>query len=154
MPVTMVEEHLGERIHMQTFLQFYEQEIQPPIRAIDIFLKTETQPYNHQQVADLLCVSKAQLLEIMQQEKLAIITKGTFFHIMQSLPSFFCKMFCREISCGVTSAYSLQEISYIYDLEPKAVEVAAKKIGKFQFFSAELPMIFEEIMISDKQYRF
>ncbi|WMI81552.1 hypothetical protein [Anaerotignum sp. MB30-C6] len=138
---------------MQTFLEFYQREIQPRIGAIDVFLKTEPQPYDLGQVADLLCLSTTELLKIMEQEKFAIIMKGTFLHLMQISPSPFCKMFRREVSRGMASAYSVQDISYIYDLALKDVEVAAEKIGKCCFSSGELPLLFEEIFISDKQYR-
>jgi len=138
---------------MQTFLEFYQREIQPKIAAIDIFLKTELQPYELGQVADLLCLSTTELSKIMEQEKFAIITKGTFLHLMQISPSPLCKMFRREVSRGMSAEYSLQEISYIYDLKLKDVEVAAEKVGKSRFSTAELPLLFGEIFISDKQYR-
>ncbi len=138
---------------MQTFLEFYKREIQPRIEAIDIFLKSEQQPYDMGQVAELLCLSATELTDILEQEKLAIITKGTFLHLMQIAPSPFCKMFRREVSRGMSNTYTVQEISYIYDLAPKDVEVAAEKIGKKCFSSAELPLLFGEIFISDKQYR-
>ncbi|WP_352400568.1 hypothetical protein [Anaerotignum sp.] len=138
---------------MQTFLEFYKREIQPRIEAIDIFLKSEPQPYEMGQVAELLCLTAPELTKMLEQEKLAIITKGTFLHLMQIAPSPFCKMFRREVSCGMSNTYTLQEISYIYDLAPKDVEVAAEKIGKDRFSSAELPLLFGEIFISDRQYR-
>lgn len=138
---------------MQTFLDFYQRVIQPKIAAIDIFLKTETQPYAQEQVSELLCLSATELTNILEQEKLAIITKGTFLHLMQTGPSLICKMFGRELSRGMSASYSPQEISYIYDLELKDVEAAAEKLGKNCFLPAELPLIFGEIVISDKQYR-
>ncbi|WP_304507177.1 hypothetical protein [Anaerotignum sp.] len=138
---------------MQTFLEFYQREIQPKIAAIDVFLKTEPQPYDQEQVSNLLCLSTTELLELMEREKIAIITKGMFLHLMQIGSSPLCKMFRREVSCGMSAVYSLQEISYIYDLAQKDVEEAADKIGKSQFSSAELPSLFGEIFISDKQYR-
>lgn len=138
---------------MQTFLEFYQREIQPKIGAIDVFLKTESQPYEQGQVSDLLCLSITEVSELLEREKIAIITKGTFLHLMQIGSSPLCKMFRREVSSGMSVAYSLQEISYIYDLALKDVEEAAEKIGKFEFSSAELPLLFGEIFISDKQYR-
>lgn len=138
---------------MQTFLEFYQREIQPKIAAIDIFLKTESQPYTQEQVSELLCLSMTELSNILEQEKLALITKGTFLHLMQTAPSLICRMFHREVSRGMSSLYSVKEISYIYDLELKAVEAAAEKLGKSFFSPAELPLIFGEIVISDKQYR-
>lgn len=138
---------------MQTFLDFYQREIQPKIAAIDIFLKTEPQPYAHEQITNLLSLSTEELEEILEKEKLAVITKGTFFHLMQIAPSTICKMFRREVFRGMAAAYSLKDISYIYDLALKDVEEAAGKLGKTHFSSAELPLLFGEIFISDKQYR-
>ena len=39
---------------MITFLDYYEQEIQPQIAAIDIFLKSEEPPYDKEIVGELL----------------------------------------------------------------------------------------------------
>ncbi|MDD3394716.1 MAG: hypothetical protein EOM28_11150 [Clostridia bacterium] len=138
---------------MQTFLEYYQREIQPKIAAIDIYLKTELQPYPKAEVSKLLCLSTTELTTILEQEKLAIITKGTFLHLMQIAPSPFCKMFRREVSHGMSASYSVQEISYIYDLARKDVEAAAEKLGKSCFSPSELPLLFGEIFISDKQYR-
>lgn len=138
---------------MQTFLEYYQREIQPKIAAIDIYLKTESQPYSEAEISKLLCLSITELTTILEQEKLAIITKGTLLHLMQIAPSPFCKMFHREVSHGMSASYSVQEISYIYDLAQKDVEAAAEKLGKSCFSPSELFLLFGEIIISDKQYR-
>ncbi|MBR6651995.1 MAG: hypothetical protein IKL30_02400 [Anaerotignum sp.] len=39
---------------MLTFLDYYEQEIQPQIAAIDIFLKSEEPPYDADIIGELL----------------------------------------------------------------------------------------------------
>ena len=138
---------------MQTFLDFYQREIQPKIAAIDVFLKTEPQPYSESLVSELLCLTAVELSNILEQEKLSIITKGTFLHLMQIGPSPICRMFRRELSRGISTLYSPKEISYIYDLKLKDVEAAAEKLEKDCFSPGELPLLFGEIVISDKQYR-
>ncbi len=138
---------------MQTFLEFYQREIQPKIAAIDVFLKTEPQPYAAAQVSELLSIPSTELSHLLEQEKLLIITKGTFLHLMQIGSSPICRMFRREVSRGISMSYSPKEISYIYDLKLKDVEAAAEKLGKNYFSSRELPLLFGEIVISDKQFR-
>lgn len=135
---------------MQTFFEYYQKEIQPKLMAIDVFLKTEPQPYGIGKVACLLGISREDLHGLLDQEKLAIITRGTFFYLLQIAPTPFCRMFYREVACGMPQRYSPKEISYIYDLDRRAVEGVARRIGRESFSPCELMGLFEEIRVSDK----
>ena len=55
---------------MQTFLDYYEQEIQPQIAAIDIFLKSEEPPYDAEIVGELLEIPSQEWQELLQQAEI------------------------------------------------------------------------------------
>lgn len=135
---------------MQTFLEYYQQEIRPRIMAIDTFLKSEPQPYAVEQVAHLFHLSATELGQLLDQEKFMIITRGVFLHLMQLAPAPFCRMFGREISCGMPTVYSPDDISYIYGIEIGLVQGAATKLGRKYFSATELMDLFGEIMIPEK----
>ena len=68
---------------MQTFLDYYEQEIQPQIAAIDIFLKSEEPPYDADIVGELLEIPPLEWQQMLQEEKISFITRGIFFQLMK-----------------------------------------------------------------------
>lgn len=138
---------------MQTFFEYYQRTIQPKLAAIDVFLKTEPQPYRHKMVAELLDITETELAMLMQREKLAIITKGTFMQLLQLAPSAHCAMLGREVRCGMPRIYSVAVIAYIYDLRLADVAAAAKACGQRKFTAKELPELFRHIFISDKRCR-
>ena len=80
---------------MQTFLDYYEQEIQPQIAAIDIFLKSEEPPYDSDIVGELLEISPAEWQALLQEEQITFITRGIFFQLLKRGNSPLCGMFRR-----------------------------------------------------------
>lgn len=136
-----------------TFLDYFQQMIQPQLAAIDLFLKTEEQPYAVQTVAALLGTTPSELEGILEQEKLSLITKGVFFRLMRQGSSPLCQMLDREIRCGSPRHYSPEAISYIYDLDIGDVLAAAAQTGGGTFESSQLADLFSRIQVSDRVYR-
>lgn len=139
---------------MQTFLEYYEQKIQPQIAAIDLFLKTEEPPYDSDAVAGLLGVPASEWKELMQQEKVVFLTKGVFFQLMQRGSSPLCGMFRRAVEWNLPEEYTLEMVSYIFGIELDAVRRAASKLGQTVFLEKMLPQVFAEISLAETQYPF
>lgn len=137
---------------MQTYLEYYEKEIAPRIRAIDVFLKTEPQPYHMADVARLLMLSKEKLAQLAEEKKIEFLSTGTFLFFLLKTDSPICNLITRELDIGSPQVYSVEDISYIYHLEKEDVKTAAEEMGQFQFLSTELLELFRYITISDKQY--
>ena len=139
---------------MQTFLDYYEQEIQPQIAAIDIFLKTEEPPYDGETVGALLEIPSKEWQQLLQAEKISFLTRGIFFQLMKRGSSPLCGMFRRSAELYLPEAYTPEVIAYIFDLPIEPVRKAAKELGQATFIDAELPKIFSKISLAETRYLF
>lgn len=138
---------------MQTFLEYFQQIIQPQLAAIDLFLKTEEPPYSVQATAALLDVAQGELEGLLAREKLSLITKGVFLRLMRQGSSPLCRMLDRELRCGSPESYSPETVSYIYGLDICDVLTAAEKLGESSFSGSQLTELFGQIQVSDRVYR-
>lgn len=147
---------------MQTYLDYYNQEISPKIQALDIFLKTQKEPYSWDVVADFLGLELEELSYILKKEKFGVITKGVFFYLMHRLDGSFSiisTMIHREMERnknnknfhGNKDYYSIEEISHIYLIEKNTLELVAETIGKSKFTYEELNILFEKISINQSK---
>ncbi len=130
---------------MKTFMDQYKKQIEPQINAIDLFLKTETPPYSPKKSAQILHISNQELEHIMAEEGISVITHQSFFQIMKKGSSSICRMFARELECGIPRFYSVENISYIYNLDVSAVIHASQKIGLNYFSEPMLKTLFQYI---------
>lgn len=139
---------------MQTFLDYYEQEIQPQIAAIDIFLKSEEPPYDSDIVGELLEIAPEEWQAILQEEKITFITRGIFFQLMKRGNSPLCGMFRRATELYLPEAYTPEVIAYIFDLPIEPVRKATEKLGQTTFTEKMLPQIFSEISLAEIRFPF
>lgn len=137
---------------MQTFLDYYEQEIQPQIAAIDIFLKSEEPPYDSDIVGDLLDIPPSEWQQVLQEEKITFITRSIFFQLMKRGNSPLCGMFRRATELYLPEAYTAEVIAYIFDLPIESVRKAAEKLGQKTFTDEMLPQIFSEISLAETRF--
>ena len=139
---------------MQTFLEYYEQEIQPQIAAIDIFLKSEEPPYDKEIVGELLDIPPARWEQILQEEKISFITRGIFFQLMKRGNSPLCGMFRRATELYLPEAYTPEVVSYIFGLEIEPVRKAAGELGQITFTEDQLPRLFSKISLAETRFLF
>ena len=139
---------------MQTFLDYYEQEIQPQIAAIDIFLKSEESPYDPVIVGKLLDIPEWEWQQMLQEEKISFITRGIFFQLMKRGSSPLCGMFRRATELYLPEAYTPEVIAYIFDLPIEPVRKAAKELGEKTLTDAMLPQVFSKISLAETRYLF
>ena len=139
---------------MQTFLDYYEQEIQPQIAAIDIFLKSEESPYDPVIVGKLLDIPEWKWQQMLQEEKISFITRGIFFQLMKRGSSPLCGMFRRATELYLPEAYTPEVIAYIFDLPIEPVRKAAEELGEKTLTDAMLPQVFSKISLAETRYLF
>ena len=139
---------------MQTFLDYYEKEIQPQIAAIDIFLKTEEPPYDSEIVGALLEIPAEEWQQLLRKEKISLITKGVFFHLMKQGSSPLCGMFRRAVELYLPEVYTPEVIAYIFDLPIETVRKAAEELGQETFTEAMLPQMFSKISLAEIRFPF
>ena len=139
---------------MITFLDYYEQEIQPQIAAIDIFLKSEEPPYDMDIVGELLEIPASEWQELLRKEKISFITRGIFFQLMKRGNSPLCGMFRRATELYLPEAYTAEIIAYIFDLPIDSVRKAAEELGRNVFTEAMLPQVFSKISLAETRFPF
>lgn len=138
---------------MQTFLDYYQSEIQPQIAAIDLFLKTEEPPYDSNIVGELLDIPSEEWEEILQKEKISFLTRGIFFQLMKRGSSPLCGMFRRAVELGLPVEYTAEITSCIFDLPLDAVQKAARELGLRTFTEEMLHPLFSKIRLCETRYR-
>ncbi len=138
---------------MQTFLDYYQQEIQPHIAAIDIFLKSEEPPYDATVVGELLEISPAEWEWLLQEEGVTYITRVIFFQLMKRGSSPLCEMFRRAAELYLPQAYTPEVIAYIFDLPIGSVRRAAEELGEKTFTEEMLPELFSKISLDEIRFR-
>lgn len=130
---------------MGTYLDYYKSEICPKIEALDIFLKSQSEPYSWNEVAKVLDISYKQLVIILEEHKLKLITKGVFFYLLHKFEPNFSVMLSREMQHSNKDIYSIEEISYIYLIDLEYIQEVAQNLGKMEFSHDELTILFDKI---------
>ena len=139
---------------MITFLDYYEQEIQPQIAAIDIFLKSEEPPYDKEIVGELLEIPPQEWQSLLEEEKISFITRGIFFQLMKRGNSPLCGMFRRATELYLPEAYTAEVIAYIFDLPIAPVRKATEELGQKTFTDDMLPQVFSKISLAEIRFPF
>jgi len=139
---------------MRTFLDYYEQEIQPQIAAIDIFLKSEEPPYDEETAGELLEIPPQEWQQLLQEEKITFLTRGIFFQLMKRGNSPLCGMFRRATELYLPEAYTAEVIAYIFGLPIEPVRKAAEELGQKTFTEEMLPQVFSKISLAEIRYPF
>ena len=137
---------------MQTFLDYYEQDIQPQIAAIDIFLKSEEPPYDSDIVGELLEISPAEWQALLLEEQITFITRGIFFQLLKRGNSPLCGMIRRATELYLPEAYTAEIIAYIFDLPIDSVRKATEELGQKTFTDEMLPQVFSKISLAETRY--
>lgn len=138
---------------MATFLEYYEREIMSRLMMADLILKTEQEPYDVAQMLFCLQMTKTQAEELLEMPLGKGMTQSQVLLLLQKGHSVLCRMFQRELRCGLPQAYTPAQISYIYDLELEQVEQAAARTGLVSCPVKGLPVLFSAIDLSQTQYR-
>ncbi len=127
---------------MKTYKDQYEAQIEPQLQQIDIFLKTKRPPYSIDSTAKLLHISAQEVKKIMKEESLSKIDRQSFFMIMKKGSSTICHLFSRELFCGTPKYYTVEAISYIYNIDVAVVLEASQKMGMSQFSPESMKTLF------------
>ena len=133
--------------HPKTFLSVYQQNIAPRISELDIFLKTEEEPYDISDTARLLNITNGEINTIMSVHNIEEINRSTFPVIMKNCSSEFCHMFKRMLECGIPGKYFPEQISYIYNIDIEKVSDAFKKLNISFIPANRLEEIFENTIL-------
>ncbi len=129
----------------KTFLECYNENVAPKLRDIDIFIKQKPEKISVCDIARLLYISTEEVAEILRTEKIDEVTPHNFFQIMKKGSSDICKIFSRQLSCGLSKTYTPADISYIYNIDIDVVLEACSNIGISTFNYITIKLLFSHI---------
>lgn len=131
----------------RSFLDIYSHEIKPKLEKIDLALHEATNGLSAETAAALLDVTVEEVTSILSEYRIEKIDCSTIASLMSHLSSSICRLFSRELSCGVPCFYSAENISYIYGLEKKDVDRALAFLDLAYVSSKQLPAVFVQITV-------
>lgn len=129
------------------YLTTYKNNIIPRLKEIDLFLKTKASPYTKKDTATLLQISNEELEELMDKNNISKITPESFMVIMKNGSDELCRIFKRELECGLTDYYSPEQVSYIYNIEIDTILNAYSQMGVTKLHHGLLETLFSNIYI-------
>ncbi|WP_058486594.1 hypothetical protein [Defluviitalea phaphyphila] len=130
-----------------TFLQIYETNIEEKLKKIDLFLKSSPDQLNIHITSELLNIKEEEIKNIMLKNNIDVINPASFFIIMVEGNSYICGLLQRQLKTGSKTTYSIEDISYIYQLNPEKVKIACKKSNIDKITSNNIKKLFEYIPI-------
>lgn len=135
---------------MDTFQNYYQINIAPKLKKIDLFFKTEdykTAPITVDVISELLDLDAEEIQSILKKHHLKEVTKINFFLIMRDGSSDICKLFRRQLSTGLNDTYTPQEIAYIYEIPEDIINKAMFESGLHTISVQNLDQLFSYIYI-------
>lgn len=120
-----------------TYLDHYENYIQPELEKIDVFIKAED-PITINSISNLLDLSYYEIHNILEEHSITELNKVNFFLIMKEGSSPICQLFNREIERGCLDHYSIEDISYIYNIPYEKVANAAQELDLYDISSSHI----------------
>ncbi len=132
---------------MNSYICKYKKDVEPYLKKIDLFLKTNSSPFVLEDVAKILDISNTEVKKIIENNNIDILNQKAFFTIMQNGSSNICLIFSRILKMGIPQIYSPNDISYIYNIDINSVLKACKEINSFLFEEEDLIKLFERIKI-------
>ena len=130
-----------------SYLDTYLEKIVPKLQEIDIYIKSEEGYYDIENVADMLELCEAEVLEIMYKNNIAQISKRDFFKIMQQGSSWICGLYRRELECGFPVIYTRENIAYIYQINIDVLNSVCDSIDVREVTSYTLPYLLAQIEV-------
>lgn len=130
----------------KNYWELYNQTYAPKFQEIDITLKAEPTSITVDKVCRLLSLSTKEVEGIIAKNKITALNPRTFIEIMRNGSSEICRLFKRQISCGVWDNYTPWQISYIYDIDIDIVLSAVSPKEK-SLDSEELKLVLSKIPV-------
>ena len=130
-----------------TFLQIYRKNIQEKLQKIDLFLKVSPENLNIHTTCELLDLKEDEVRYLMLENNIETINPASFFMIMVQGSSYICGLLKRELQRGSKTVYTIEDISYIYQLHPLKVETAQQASHIDQITSENITTLFQYIPV-------
>ncbi|HHW67066.1 MAG: hypothetical protein PWP07_718 [Epulopiscium sp.] len=130
-----------------TFLQVYQRNIEEKLQKIDLFLKTSPKKLNIHTTSELLNISEEEIKDLMLKYNISSINPASFFMIMVQGSSYICGLLRRELQRGSKNVYTVEDIAYIYQLNPQKIMDAMAESNINEITSENIKTLFEYIPV-------
>jgi len=132
---------------MFSYLEYYAYCIRPRLKEIDLFVKTSKRSISISDAASILMLNSQEVIGIMKKEGIKLINRKAFFKIMENGSSDICRLFRREIERKSPHIYSIEDISYIYDIDLEKIKNVCSLLKIKEITPYTLPDVFAQIAI-------
>jgi hypothetical protein len=132
-----------------SFLEIYQKEIAPKLKALDILLKSMDEPITAAQAAKALCVSEAEALSAMKSLGVKTVDRKALLDMMEVATSGICRLYQREKRIGSPFVYTREDVAYIYDLPMDAVNQACEELGIIKLTSYTMADMFSRLRLQE-----
>ncbi|PKM50924.1 MAG: hypothetical protein CVV02_09450 [Firmicutes bacterium HGW-Firmicutes-7] len=133
---------------MNTYLDYYNENFAPSLKAIDLFLKTNIESsISIGEISELLGLSSDEIRSLMRAIGIDIIDKVSFFTIMQYGSSAVCRLFSREVQRKLPQYYSFDDVAYIYQIPHDQIAEAAQKAKIKKITTQNIHTLFSNIIL-------
>lgn len=133
---------------LKTYLDIYNENIAPILKEIDIFIRSD-EAITMDHVTELLQISKNEIYSILSEQQLFALNKMNFFVIMRDGSSQICSLFRRELERNNPTYYSIDDISYIYDIPYELVHNAYITSSMDRITSQNIKELFSNISAAE-----
>ncbi len=130
---------------MNSFFNFYYDEICPALRALDIKIKEHCNTVDIDELSSLLHITPNEINTILNSKHITDLTSDIIPTIMLNGSSYICKLFKKSLSYCNSKTYSPNDIAYIYNIDKQKVEKAFNTLHITEISEANLPKLFKLI---------
>lgn len=130
---------------MNSFFNFYYDEICPALRALDIKIKEHCNTVDIDELSSLLHITPTEINTILDSKHITNLTSDIIPTIMLNGSSYICRIFKKSLSYCNSITYSPKDIAYIYNIDKNKVEKAFKDLNITEISEESLPCLFKLI---------
>jgi hypothetical protein len=128
-----------------SFLEIYQEDIAPKLKALDVLLKSMDEPITASEAAQALCVREDEALRLMRLMGVSRVDRKALLTMMDKASSRICRMYQREKRVGSPYVYTREDVAYIYGLPIGAVNQACEELGIRKLTSYTLADLFSRV---------
>lgn len=129
------------------FYDYYNNIISPKLKTLDILSKGNYDNIDINKIISLLDISQEEVQNIINTKNIHNITSDNLHIIMLNGSSYICRIFRRILNINCPQNYTIMDIAYIYDLDPKIIDNICRNHNIKIITQNELKTIFKKIKL-------
>lgn len=139
---------INDSVQLITYDQIYLHNIEPHIKALDLFLKEKMAPFDIDEMASILKIEPSEIISFMKQYNHTEMDVTAFFAFILHSPSKICGYIRRQFKYQNQTQYTPEIVAEIYELNLHKVKYAFTELETASIESSQLVDIFKRIHIT------